>query len=89
MYCVVNANDLVAKMARLAESIDYGVNLLLTKQKAIEDDHLEFLRDAESFPPLPTKQNEDKEQTGHSLQRRLFPALMAASGAADLFLGNP
>ena len=28
------------------------------------------------------------EQTGHSRQRRLIPALMAASGAVGLILGN-
>ena len=66
------------------------MNLLLKqqKQKAIADDHLELLRVAESFPPLPTKPNEDKDQTGHFRQRRFFPALMVASAAAGLILGN-
>ena len=61
----------------------------MKEQKAIADDHFELLRVAESFAPLPTKQNEDKEQTGHSRQRRLIPAFMAASGAAGLIIGNP
>ena len=89
MYCVVNTNDMLAKLAGLAESIEYRVSLLLKEQKANADDHLELHRVAESFAPPPTKQNEDKEQTGHSRQRRLILALMAASGAADLILGNP
>ena len=89
MYCVVNTNDMLAKLAGLAESIEYRVNLLLKEQKAIADDHLELLRVAESFAPPPTKSNENKERTGHSRQRRLIPALMAASGAAGLILGNP
>ena len=89
MYCVVNTNDMLAKLAGLAESIEYRVNLLSKEQKAIADDHLELLGVAESFAPPPTKPNENKEQTGHSRQRRFFPALMAASGAAGLILGNP
>ena len=80
---------MLAKLAVLAESIEYRVNLLLKEQKAIADDHVELLRVAEPFAPPHTKQNEDKEQTGHSRQRRLIPALMAASGAAGLILGNP
>ena len=88
MYCVVNTNDMLAKLAGLDESIEYRVNLLLKEQKAIADDHLELLRVAESIAPLPKKQNGDKEQTGHSRQRRFVPALMAASGAARLILGN-
>ena len=88
MYCVVNTNDILAKLAGLAESIEYRLNLFLKERKAIADAHFEQLRVAESFAPSPTKPNEDKEQTGHSRQRRLIPALMAASGAAGLFLGN-
>ena len=80
---------MLAKLAGIAESIEYRVNLLLKEQKAIADDQFELLRVAESFAPLPSKQNEDKEQTGHSRQRRLIPAFMAASGAAGLILGNP
>ena len=60
MYCVVRTNDMLAKLAGLAESIEYRVNLLLKEQKAIADNHLELLRIAESFASLPTKQNEDK-----------------------------
>ena len=86
MCCVVNTNDMLAKLAGLAESIEYRVNLLFKEQKAIADDHLELLRVAKSFAPLPTKQNEDKAQTALSGQRRLIPALMAAAG---LILGNP
>ena len=54
-YCVVSTNDMLAKLAGLAESMEYRA-----------DDYLELLRVAESFAPLPTKQKEDKEQTGHS-----------------------
>ena len=89
MYCVVNNNDMLPKLAALAESVEYCVSLLLKEQKAIADDHLEFLRAAESLAPLPTKPNENNEQTGDFRQRRLNLALMAASGAAGLFLGNP
>ena len=89
MYCVVNTSDMLAKSAGLAESIEYRVNLLLKEHKAIAGDHLELLRVAEYFAPPPTKQNEDKEQTGHSWQRRLILALMAAFGAAGIILGNP
>ena len=38
MYCVVNTNDMLAKLAGLAESIEYRVNLLLKEQEAIADD---------------------------------------------------
>ena len=89
MYCVVNTNDILAKLAGLAGSIEYRVNFLLKEQKAIADDHLELLRVAESFALPPTKQNKDKNQTRHSRQRCLILALMAASGAAALILGNP
>ena len=85
IYCVVNTNEL----AGLAESIEYRAKLPLKERKAIADDHPELLRNAESFAPLPTKPNEDKEQRGHSRQRRLIPAVMAASGATGLFLGKP
>ena len=88
MYCVVKTNDMLAKLAGLAESIEYHVNLLLKEQKAIADEHLELFRVAESFASLPRKQNENKEQMGNSWQRCLIPALMTASGAAGLFLGN-
>ena len=37
MYFVVNTNDMLAKLAGLAESIEYRVNLLLKEQKAIAD----------------------------------------------------
>ena len=82
---------MLAKLAQLAESIEYRVNLILNEQKTIADDHLELFRVAQSFALPPTKQNEDKKQTGPSQQRRFIPAsaLMAASGAADLILGNP
>ena len=89
VYCVVNTNGMLAKLAGLAELIESRVNFLLKEQKATADDHLEFLRVAESFAPLLTKQTEVKEQTGHSRQRRFNPAWMAASGAAGLILGNP
>ena len=89
MHCVVNIKDMLAKLTGLAESIEYRVNLLLKEQKAIADDHLELLRVVESFAPLPTKPNKDKEQTGHSRHYRSLSALMAASGAAGLILGNP
>ena len=89
MYCVVNTNDMLAKLVGLAESIKYRVNLLLREQKAIADDHFEIFRVAESFAPPPTKQNENTEQTGFSWQRRLIPASMSASGAAGLILVNP
>ena len=55
MYCVVNTNDMLAKLAGLAESIEYRVNLLLKERKAISDDHFDFLRVAESFAPPPHK----------------------------------
>ena len=71
MYCVVNTNDMLAKLAGLAESKENRMNLLLKEQKAIADDHLELLRVDESFGPPPTKPNENKEQTGHSRQRLL------------------
>ena len=80
---------MLAKLAGLTEPIEYRVNLLLKEQKVIADDHFEFLRVAESFAPPSTKPNGDKEQTGHSPQHRIIPALMAASGAAGLILGNP
>ena len=77
---------MLAKLAEVAESIEY---LLLKEQKIIGDNYLEIPRVAESFPPLPTKPNKDKEQTGHSRQRRLIPVLIAASGATGLNFGNP
>ena len=43
MYCVVNTNDMLTKLAGLAESIEYRVKLLLKEQKAIADDHVELL----------------------------------------------
>ena len=89
MYFVVNRNDMLAKVADLAQSIKYCVNFLLKEQKAIGDDYLELLRVAESFAPPPMKSNEDKGQTGDSRQCRLILALMVASGAAGLILGNP
>ena len=88
MYCVVNTNGMLAKLASLAESIEYRVSLLLNERNAIADDHLEVCRVAVSFAPLPIKQNEDKEQTGHSWQRRLILALMATSGATGLILSH-
>ena len=84
MYCVVNTNGMLAKLAGLAESIEYRVNLLLKEQKPIADNHFELLRVAEFFPLLPTKPNEDKEPTEHSQQRRLIPALMVTSGSPGL-----
>ena len=89
MYCVAKTNDMLAKLAGLAESIEDRVDLLWKEQKAIANDHLELFRVAKSFEPLPTKPNEDKEQTGPSRRRRVIPALMAASRAAGLILGNP
>ena len=88
MYCVVNTNDVLAKLAGSAESIKYRVNYLLKEPKAIADDHLELLRVAESFSPSPTKPNEDKEQTGYSRPRWFIPALIAASGAGGQILGK-
>ena len=70
---------MLANLAGLAESIEHRVKLLLKEQKATADDHLEFHRVAESSAPLPTKPNEDKVRTCHYRQRRLIPALMAAS----------
>ena len=89
MYCVANTKDVLAKLAGSVESIEYRVDLLLKEQKAIAGDHLELLRVVESVAPLPTKLNEDKEHTRYFRQRRFIPALMAASGAAGLILGNP
>ena len=43
MFCVVDTNDMLAKLAGLAESIEYRVNFLLKEQKAIADDHFELL----------------------------------------------
>ena len=85
-YCVVKTNDMLAKLAGLAESIDYRVNLLLKEQKPIADNHLELLRVADSFAPLPTKPNEDKEQTGLSRQRRFIPGFIFGSNISYLDL---
>ena len=71
MFCVVSTNDMLAKLAGLAEPINYRVIYFLKERKATADDHLELLRVAESFAPPPTKPNEDKEQTGHSWPRRV------------------
>ena len=79
---------MLGKLAGLAESIAYRVNPLLKEEKAIADDHLE-LRVAVSSAPQPTKPNKDKEEMGHSRQRRFILALKAASGPAGLILGNP
>ena len=88
MYCVVNTNDMLAKLASLAESVEYRVNHLLSEQKAIADDHIELLRVTESFALPSTKQKEDKEHPERSQQCRFIPSLMTEAGAAGLILSN-
>ena len=84
MFCIINTNETLAKLAGLAELIEYRVKLLWNEQKAIADNQLEFLRVAKSF-----QQDKHKGQMRLARQRRLILVLMAASGAAWLMLGNP
>ena len=71
----------------LRESIEYRVQLLANERSAIAQDYAELLRVASSFAPPPMQP--PSIGTPHHRQRRLVPALMAASGVAGLVLGNP
>ena len=71
----------------LRESIENRVHLLANECSAIALDYAELLRVASSFAPPPMEP--PFNGTPHHRQRRLVPALMAASGVAGLFLGNP
>ena len=71
----------------LRESIEYRVHLLADECSAIAQDYAELLRVASSFAPPPMQP--PSIGTPHHRQRRLVPALMAASGVAGLVLGNP
>ena len=71
----------------LRESIEYCVHLLADERSAIAQDYAELLRVASSFAPPPMEP--PSIGTPHHRQRRLVPALMAASGVAGLVLGNP
>ena len=71
----------------LREDIEYRVHLLADERSAIAQDYAELLRVASSFTPPPMQP--PSIGTPHHRQRRLVPALMAASGVAGLVLGNP
>ena len=71
----------------LPESIEYRVYLLADERSAIAQDYAELLRLASSFAPPPMQPH--SIGTPHHRQRRLVPALMAATGVAGLVLGNP
>ena len=70
----------------LRESSEYRVHLLADGRSANAHEHAELLRVACSFAPPPM----EPPFTGtlHHQQRRLNPALMAASGVAGLVFGN-
>ena len=70
----------------LRESIEYLVHLLANKLSAIAQDYAELLRVASSFALTPMEP--PSIGTNHHQQRRLVPALMAASGVAGLVLGD-
>ena len=71
----------------LRESIEYGVHLLTGERSAVAQDYAELLRVASSFVPPPMQP--PSIGTPHHRQRRLVPALKAASGVAGLVIGNP
>ena len=71
----------------LRESIEYRVHLLADERSAIAQDYAELLRVASSFAPPPMQP--PSIGTPHHRQRRLVPALMAASSVARFVLGNP
>ena len=71
----------------LRECIEYRVQLLADERSAIAQDYAELLRVASSFAPPPVEH--PSIGTPQHRQRRLVPALMAASGVAGLVLGNP
>ena len=71
----------------LRESIEYRVHLLADERSAIAQDYAELLRVASPFAPPPM--DTPSIGTPHHRQRRIVPALMAASGVAGLVLGNP
>ena len=71
----------------LRECIEYRVHLLADERSAVAQDYTELFRVAYSFAPLPMQP--PSIDTPHHGQRRLVPALMAASGATGLVLGNP
>ena len=71
----------------LREGIDYRVQLLADERSAIAQDYVELLRVASSFAPPPMQL--PSIGTSHHRQRRLVPALMAASGVAALLLKHP
>ena len=70
----------------LGESIEYRVHLRADERSPIAQDYAELLRVASSFAPPPMQPA--SIGTSHHRQRRLVPALMAASGVAGLVLGN-
>ena len=71
----------------LRESIEYRVLLLADERSAIAQDYAELLRVASSLAPPPMQP--PSIGTPHHRQRRLVPALMAASSVAGLVVGNP
>ena len=71
----------------LRESIEYRVHLLSDERSAHAQDYVELLRVTSSYAPPPMQP--PSIGTPHHRQRRLVPALMAASGVAGLVLGNP
>ena len=62
MYCVVNTNDLLAKLVGLTESIENSLILLLKEQQALVDCHFEFHRVSESSALPPTMQDKNRTQ---------------------------
>ena len=70
----------------LRESTEYRVHLLADERSAIAQDYAELLRVASSFAPPPMQP--PSIGTPHHRQRRLVPALMAASGVAGLVSRN-
>ena len=71
----------------LRESSEYLVHLVADERSAITQDYAELLRVASSFAPPPMEP--PSFGSPHHRQRRLVPALMAASGVAGLVLGYP
>ena len=71
----------------LRKSNEYRVQVLADERSAIAQDYAELLRAASSLAPPPMEP--PSIGTLHHRQRRLVPALMAASGVPGLVLGNP
>ena len=85
--CPFAVNTCVERADELKEGLEYRLGLIGNEISAIAMDYTQLLRVDSSFA-LPPVENA-LSRSVHNQSRRMAPALMAVSGVAGLFLGNP